>query len=93
MYFYSKYSIIYNINKINWRLKMKLYVWKSKAFADYGYGNIIVMASSIKAARNKAMKQFGDNYSNGYYKDSVIEDVAENPEVIDSGCIAIMGSA
>lgn len=37
---------------------MNLYHWKSKLLADYGDGNIVVMAENVEQARDKVYELF-----------------------------------
>ena len=60
---------------------MKMYYWESERFADYTSGGIYVLAENTEKAREKARKEYYENYSSGLsLSDDIFEsDIKEEP--------------
>ena len=77
---------------------MPLYHWKSKTFADYANGDIIVSAGSVDKAKAKVRKHIKEEYKNNLdYMARTIQgvefDMSVKPNIIATDVAIVFGSA
>lgn len=80
---------------------MNMYMWYSDYFANYGRGEIIVMAKDVASAREKVMQKWNAEFHDYYGKDAerlaeklamITEDIAAEPQVMSDHVMFVYGS-
>ena len=73
---------------------MNLYMWRSKAMADYYDGDIIVMAKDTKSARAKVLRVYRKRTECPNYNiDAVKKDLKKDPTIVPEGAIFLTGGS